>query len=85
MLGQHETTTRSHVELTPIAANAWRVCDDRFDEGDRRRILGYLQNVDDEYEMLWMRPRPGVMYRYPTMEAAVGAVAKRLHLTSHVA
>jgi hypothetical protein len=59
------------------------VCDDRFDARDVRRVVGYLQSMDDEYEMLWMRPRPGATYRYPTLEAAVSAIALRLHLTSH--
>jgi len=80
---QQETRTRSHVELTPLSTTAWRVCDDRFDARDVRRVVGYLQSMDDEYEMLWMRPRPGATYRYPTLEAAVSAIALRLHLTSH--
>jgi hypothetical protein len=83
MLAQQETTTRSHVELTPLGTNVWRVCDDRFDASDVRRVFGYLRGVDDEFEMLWMRPHPGVTYRYPTMEAAVRAVALRLELMSY--
>jgi hypothetical protein len=83
MSTRRETLTRSHVELTPIGPTYWRVCDDRFDSGDVSRVVGYLQGVDDEYEMLWMRPRPGALYRYPTMEAAVAAIATRLELTSH--
>ena len=75
--------TRSRVELTPLSTTSWRVCDDRRDEGDMRRVVGYLQQVDDEFEMLWMRPRPGAVYRYPTMEAAIGALSARLELTSH--
>ena len=75
--------TRSHVELTPLSATTWRVCDDRRDDGDMRRVVGYLQQIDDEFEMLWMRPRPGAVYRYPTREAALDAVSARLELTSH--
>lgn len=74
---------RSHVELTPIGEAVWRVCDDRRAPGDRRRIVGYLQLVDGEYEMLWMRPWPGPTYRYPTLEAAVAAVSLRMRLTAH--
>lgn len=79
-----EAQTRSHVELTPLTTTTWRVCDDRFDAGDVRGVAGYLQNMDGEFEMLWMRPRPGAMYRYPTMESALDAIAVRLELTSHL-
>jgi hypothetical protein len=84
MLSQPQTATRSHVELTPLSDTTWRVCDDRFDSGDRRRIVGYLQDLDGEYEMLWMRPHPGVVYRYPTMESAVAAIGVRLDRTSFI-
>jgi len=83
MSTRQETRTRSHVELTPISLTNWRVCDDRFDAADVRRVVGYLQGMDGEFEMLWMRPRPGAVYRYRTMEAAVAAIATRLELTSH--
>ena len=66
MLARQETPTRSHVELTPLSPTTWRVCDDRFESGDLRYIVGYLHTIDDGYEMLWMRPHPGVVYRHPT-------------------
>ena len=84
MLSQPQTATRSHVELTPLSDTTWRVCDERFDESDRRRIVGYLQDLDGEFEMLWMRPHPGAVYRHPTMESAVAAITLRLDRTSFV-
>ena len=84
MSTRQETWTRSHVELTPLSPTTWRVCDDRFESGDLRYIVGYLHTIDDGYEMLWMRPHPGVVYRHPTMEAAVDAITMRLELTSDV-
>ncbi len=83
MVVRQDATTRSGVDLTPIDETTWRVCDDRLEAADRRRIVGYLRLVDGEYEMLWMRPWPGPTYRYPTMETAVAAVSTRLLLTSH--
>ncbi|MDQ0576218.1 hypothetical protein [Agromyces albus] len=78
MLTQHEAQVGgSHVELTPLSATVWRVCDDRCDDGDTRKLIGYLQLIDDEVEMMWMRPRPGVCYRYRSIEEAVRAVALR--------
>ena len=79
-----ESTRDSHVALTPLSQTTWRVCDDRFDAGELRQVVGYLHAVGSEYEMLWMRPHPGVVYRYPTMEAALAAISVRLELTSHV-
>ncbi len=84
MPARQVTPTRSHVELTPLSPTTWRVCDDRFESGDLRYIVGYLHAIDDGYEMLWMRPHPGVVYRHPTMEAAVDAITMRLELTSDV-
>lgn len=82
MLTRQHTPTRSHVELTPLSAKTWRVCDDRFKAGDRRHIVGYLQDIDDEFEMLWIRPYPGGIYRYPTMESAIAAIVVRFDRTS---
>ena len=49
---------------------------------DLRYIVGYLHAIDDGYEMLWMRPHPGVVYRHPDFESAVDAITVRLELTS---
>jgi hypothetical protein len=82
MLARQETQSRSRVELTPLSSTTWRVCNDRYADGDLRRVVGYLQTIDEGFEMLWMRPRPGVVYRYPTMDAAVTAISTRLELIS---
>ena len=82
MPARQVTPTRSHVELTPLSTTTWRVCDDRFEAGDLRYIVGYLHTNDDGYEMLWMRPHPGGVYRHPDFESAVDAITLRLELTS---
>ena len=71
----------STVDLVPLGETTWRVCDTTFDEGDARRVIGYVQELDDGFEMMWMRPRPGVCYRYPTLDDAVRAVTLRLGST----
>jgi hypothetical protein len=80
---RESSRTRSHVELTPLSERTWRVCDDRLGDREMQRVIGYLHRVDDEFEMLWIRPRPGAVYRYPTLEAAVTAVAARSELVAH--
>ena len=82
MPARQETRTHSDVELTPLSETTWRVCDARFDSGDTRGVVGYLQEIDGGFEMLWMRPRPGVVYRYGAIDEAVAAIAVRLDLTS---
>lgn len=66
------------VDLVPLSDTTWRVCDCDCEDGDTRKILGYLQLVDGEFEMMWMRPRPGVSQRYPSMETATDAIRRRL-------
>ncbi|GAA1834411.1 hypothetical protein [Agromyces salentinus] len=68
----------SSVDLVALSETTWRVCDARFDEGDPRRILGYLSWHEPVYEMMWMRPRPGVVRNYPSIERAVQAIDSTL-------
>ena len=48
--------------------------------GDSRHIVGYIHELADGFEMLWMRPRPGVTYRYDTFEEAVRQTSRRMLL-----
>lgn len=61
------------VDLTPLSETMWRVCDGRFEGGDLR-IIGYLQELDSSYEMMWMRPRLGVVRTYRSLEDALRAI-----------
>lgn len=61
------------VDLTPLSDTMWRVCDGRFEDGDLR-IIGYLQQLGDVYEMMWMRPRLGVVRTYRSLEDALRAI-----------
>jgi hypothetical protein len=71
-------TMSSSVDLVALSDTTWRVCDPRFGDGDPRRILGYLSRQGSGFEMMWMRPRPGVVRAYPSMDRAVEAIAARL-------
>jgi hypothetical protein len=66
------------VDLVPLSSTAWRVCDARYVDGGSRHILGYLRRIGGEFEMMWMRPRPGVCYRYATYDDAVHAIRVRV-------
>jgi hypothetical protein len=70
----------SRAELVRLSDTTWRVCDTEGTPGERGYIVGYLQEVDDEFEMLWMHPRPGVVHRHTSFEDAERAIAVRLRL-----
>jgi hypothetical protein len=79
MMTSHATAT-DRIEVVPLTPTTWRVCDPNFDEGTPGRIVGYITTEQDGFEMLWMRPRPGVMYRYDTFDGAVEATETRMRL-----
>ncbi|GAA2045685.1 hypothetical protein GCM10009819_36480 [Agromyces tropicus] len=70
-------TISDALDVEPISQTTWRVSD-RREGGGASRILGYLHEVADGYEMLWMRPRPGVTRRYGSFADAVDDTARRL-------
>ena len=72
------TATSEGVELVRLGETTWRVCDCRREDGDVRKILGYLQQFEGGFEMLWMRPRAGVSQQYSTFEAATEGIERRL-------
>ena len=74
------TTTDTLIDVVPLSETTWRVGDTRRGAGDSRRIVGYIHSVADGFEMLWMRPRPGVTYRHGSFAEAVQATERRLRL-----
>jgi hypothetical protein len=76
------THVDQRVELVRLSDETWRVCDSTAVPGQRGYIVGYLQRCDDEYEMLWMHPRPGVVYRHADFDAAFHAISTRLSMSA---
>ncbi|WP_353828967.1 hypothetical protein [Agromyces sp. SYSU T0242] len=72
------TTISEALDVESIGDTTWRVSDRRPGADGARRILGYLHEVGGAYEMLWMRPRPGVTRRYGDFDEAVTATARHL-------
>jgi hypothetical protein len=70
----------SRVELVQLSKATWRVCDAAGVPGERGYIVGYLEQLDDGFEMLWMHPRPGVVQRHAAFDEAVRAIAIRLRM-----
>jgi len=73
-------TTDDRVELVRIGDDTWRVCDRTAVPGERGYIVGYLQAVDSEFEMLWMHPRPGIAHRHPGFDEALRAISTRMRM-----
>lgn len=72
----------ARVELVQLSEVTWRVCDSHATPGERGYIVGYLEQLDDELEMLWMHPRPGVVYRHADFDEAVRAISMRLRMSA---
>lgn len=72
----------SRVELVQLSKATWRVCDAAMVPGGRGYIVGYLQQMEQDFEMLWMHPRPGVVHRYDAFDEAVRAIAIRLRMSA---
>ena len=73
-------SVQTPLDVVPLSETTWRVCDSRCDDGDSRHIVGYIHEIAGGFEMMWMRPRPGVTYRYDTFEDAVRETSRRLEL-----
>ena len=65
------------IDLTPLSETMWRVSDDRFEDGDLR-IIGYLQERDGAYEMMWMRPRLGVVRTFSSLDQVLRAIQESI-------
>ena len=44
-----------HLELLPIDADAWRLCDRRVSARDAEFVVAYIERTDDGFETVWMR------------------------------
>jgi hypothetical protein len=77
-MSQPTQAQRTAANLIQLDDENWRIVDTDRRDGDRRQILGYLARRDEEFEILWMRPRVGVRRTYDTMDAALRAIERRL-------
>jgi hypothetical protein len=82
LLSYDGSQVHPHVELVPLADNAWRLSDDRIPEEDARRILGYVEQRDVDVEIMWMRPRAGDCEYFSCLADALSAASERLSLDS---
>jgi hypothetical protein len=46
--------TASHVEVVCLCEGEWRLCDRRIPVTDSRRLISYVEQSGDDYEVLWL-------------------------------
>lgn len=59
------------VEVIRLREGEWFICDSRIAAADSRRLVGYVERVDDGFDVLWV-PTPSVEH-VPSLEDAVSA------------
>jgi hypothetical protein len=62
------------LEITAISDHEWRVCDERIDADDPRRVMGYIERRGTSYEVLALVPQPRNCGSFPRWGAALQAV-----------
>ncbi|HWI31034.1 MAG TPA: hypothetical protein VNT50_06065 [Microbacterium sp.] len=48
-------TMDRRAELTHVGESGWRVCDGTLPEDDGRRVVAFMELVDDHIEVVWIR------------------------------
>jgi hypothetical protein len=62
------------VELICLCDGEWFICDGRIAAVDPRRLVSYVERVDDGFDVLWL-PTPSVEH-VPSLEDAVDAARR---------
>lgn len=62
-----------HLEVVALSPRGWRVCDGRIHAKDATRLLGYVEEIEDEFEVLWMK-HPGRSNRFRSLAGALAAL-----------
>jgi hypothetical protein len=72
-------TSLDPVEIVCLCEGEWRICDGRIPAGDSRRLLSYVEQRPDGFEVLWL-PTLSVSH-VPSLEHAIRAA--RTFCSSH--
>lgn len=49
------TPSRVDLELLPIDERSWRLCDPRWRPSDAPYVVAYIEHLDEQYDVVWMR------------------------------
>lgn len=77
LVSYHGTPIDQSLEIVAISDHEWRVCDGRIDEADASRLLGYVEKLEDRYEVLKLVPPVDVWEDFDCLAAALAALSER--------
>jgi hypothetical protein len=67
--------TNPRLEVVSLSDHEWRVCDRLLDKADPRRVLGYIEQSGDGFEVLALLPAPTPCGRFATWNAALSVIS----------
>lgn len=53
--GPRDDQINADLELVPIDERSWRLCDTRWHVNDAPHVVAYIELIEDEYDVVWMR------------------------------
>jgi len=59
------------LEVLPVGNHAWRVSDRRMDPSDARRVLGFVEERHNRFELLRLGGEPDGAVRFDCLDAAL--------------
>ena len=65
------------LEVVALSDHEWRVCDRLLDKTDPRRVLGYIEQSGEGFEVLALLPAPTPCGRFATLNAALSVISAR--------
>lgn len=65
------------LEVIALGEQSWRVCDRFVPEDDATRLLAYVEQVGERFEVLWMWPRAGMCESFASLADALAAIDRR--------
>jgi hypothetical protein len=68
------TSPTSDLEIVCLCEGEWRLCDARIPVSDSRRLISYVEQSGDDFEMLWL---PTLAVQHMTsLEACIEAATR---------
>lgn len=67
---------RDDLEVIALSDHEWRVCDATIEDGDPRRLLGYIERQEREYDVLILAPRPIAHGRFPRWDTVMEVLCR---------
>ncbi|WP_314506826.1 hypothetical protein [uncultured Microbacterium sp.] len=67
-------TERGHLEATSVGEEAWRVSDVSVPEEDARHVVAFIEEHEDDVEVVWLRGAISAPGRFGDLDAALDAI-----------